>query len=301
MRAGRGQRVSRPRPLARRLQWRLGPLATELERATVPVVDHLGLLGEAPDVIHGHHSLETMAAVAHFPGVSAVFVCHDWAAWHDTPPRHPRIRRYVAVDDTCRDRLLCKHAIAAEKIDVLHNAVDLRRFHARGPLPERPRKALLFSNYVANGPQLRAVKKACAELGITLDAVGLKLGGGTASPETILGKYDLIFAKARCAWEALATGVAVVVCDAGGVGQLVTTAQLEHFRRCNFGRRLLQTPVRVDAVKQQILRYDPVDATEVSRQIRQTASLDLLEHLWNTLQMATRSGQDEAIGDPVSF
>src|SRR5688500_1599792 len=37
----------------------LGDVAAELRRATIPVVDDLTRLGEAPDVIHGHHHLET--------------------------------------------------------------------------------------------------------------------------------------------------------------------------------------------------------------------------------------------------
>lgn len=35
----------------------LGPLADELRRATVPVIDDLSRLGVSPDVIHGHHHL----------------------------------------------------------------------------------------------------------------------------------------------------------------------------------------------------------------------------------------------------
>lgn len=61
----------------------------------------------------------------------------------------------------------------------------------------------------------------------------------------MLGGYDLVFAKARCALEAMAVGCAVVLCDVGGLGPLVTRAQVQHLRRWNFGRRtrLRRAPV----------------------------------------------------------
>src|SRR5215470_13196513 len=56
----------------------LGAVATEIRAATVPVVDDLDAIGVAPDVIHGHHHLETLSALLRFPGVPAIFVCHGW-------------------------------------------------------------------------------------------------------------------------------------------------------------------------------------------------------------------------------
>src|SRR5688572_33299164 len=73
---------------------RLGEIATEIRKTTVPVVDDLGRLARPPDVIHGHHHPQTMAALLRFPGVPAVLFCHDSRARHDAPPPHPRPRRY---------------------------------------------------------------------------------------------------------------------------------------------------------------------------------------------------------------
>src|SRR6186713_2778989 len=65
---------------------RPGTVSDQLRRATVPVVSRLENLAEAPDVIHGHHLLETAAAVLAFPRVPAVFVCHGWFPWQEEPP-----------------------------------------------------------------------------------------------------------------------------------------------------------------------------------------------------------------------
>ena len=52
----------------------LGEVAEELRAAAVPVVDDLERISEPPDIVHGHHHLETMTALQWFPGVPAVFV-----------------------------------------------------------------------------------------------------------------------------------------------------------------------------------------------------------------------------------
>src|SRR5262249_58777228 len=64
-----------------------GELAAELARAGVAVVADLDALGVPPDLIHGNHHPETVTALLRFPGVPAVFVCHDRLAWHSPPPR----------------------------------------------------------------------------------------------------------------------------------------------------------------------------------------------------------------------
>jgi hypothetical protein len=83
-----------------------------------------------------------------------------------------------------------------------------------------------------------------------------------------LGQYDIVFAKARCALEALAVGTAVVLCDQAGVGPMVTTAELERLRRLNFGIRTLQESVDSNTLEKEIGRYDAADAMEVSRRVR---------------------------------
>jgi len=209
-----------------------------------------------------------------FPGVPAVFFCHDWRAWHDAPPRHPRLRRYVPVDATVRDRLLFEHAIPAERIHLRPNAVDLARFAPRGPLPPTPARALLFSNYAREDTHLATVREACGRAGVPLDVIGAGAGRIVAAPEAVLADYDLVFAKGRSALEALAVGAAVVLCDFRGIGPMVTAAELDALRLANFGTRTLQTPLAPEPLLAQIRRYDPRDAAEVTRRIRATAGLD---------------------------
>ena len=246
----------------------LGPTARELRDATVPVIDNLDAISTPPDLIHGQHHVETMAALLRFPNTPAVFFCHGWLPWEETPPKHPRILHFVAVDDTCRDRLVCESGVEEERVSVILNAVDVDQFLPRAPLPPKPARALVFSNGAAH---VDAVREACRRAQLTLDVIGAEAGSVSTRPQDVLGQYDIVFAKARCALEALAVGSAVVLCDTVGVGPMVTTGEVDQLRRLNFGVRTLQGNVDPAVLEKEIARYDAADAAEVSRRIRNGA------------------------------
>jgi hypothetical protein len=227
-------------------------------------------VSEPPDIIHGQHTHETLTALLAFPGVPAVRVHHGW---NDAPPHaFPRILRHVAVDHTVRDRLVSEWGVRPDRIEVLHNFVDPATLPPRGPLPPRPARALVFSNNASH--HLAAVRKACAARGIEVDAVGADVGKVTDRPGDVLGRYDIVFAKARCALEALAVGAAVVLCDRAGVGPMVLPDNFDELRRFNFGLRTLREPVSPDAIARQLARYDPASAAAVSTRVRSEATID---------------------------
>lgn len=276
----------------------LGQAARVLRNATVPVVDNLDAIASPPDLIHGQHHIETMTALLRFPNIPAVFFCHGWLPWEETPPKHPRILRYVAVDDTCRDRLICESGVAEQRVSVILNSVDLQEFVPRAPLPAKPARALVFSNGASESTHLGAVREACRRSGLSIDVVGADSGNVSARPEKLLGQYDIVFAKARCALEALAVGSAVVLCDTTGVGPMVTTNEMDDLRRLNFGVRTLRKGVEPEVLEREIARYDPEDAAEVSRQIRASAGRDpAIEQVIALYHSAIREFEENSVRD----
>jgi hypothetical protein len=252
----------------------LGDIACEIAAAGIPVVDNLRRVPREPDIIHGHHRFETIQALAHFSGACGIFVCHDRLSWHDAPPWYPRILRYVAVDLNCRERLSENRRIPDDRMRVIYNWADTKRFSIRSPLPVFPRRAVVFSNYAGTNTHLQPVQKACEELNIPLDVIGSGTGNSVARPEAIIGEYDLVFAKARCAIEAMASGAAVVLCDTRGLGSMVTSENIGELRPWNFGMRCLKFPLDPARIIQEIKRYyDPDDACAVSTYIRKHATL----------------------------
>ncbi|NEX95393.1 glycosyltransferase family 4 protein, partial [Caulobacter sp. 17J65-9] len=98
------------------------------------VVERLEQLPWRPDVIHGHHNVMTLTALAALPGVPAVHTCHDATAPFDAAPHHPRVRAWLAVDELCRDRLVAD-GVPAGAIRLMPNAVDEARHPPRARLP----------------------------------------------------------------------------------------------------------------------------------------------------------------------
>jgi hypothetical protein len=252
---------------------KLGPIASEVRTAGVAVLDDLRDLAEVPDVIHGHHHYPVMQALLRFPTTPALYVSHDATSRFDEPPIFPRILRYVAVDERCRKRVEQAVGLPKEEIRIIANAVDLNRFQKRKPLPVRPKGAVVFSNYANAQTHLPAVRIACRQLGIPLDVVGSGVGKPTAAPEDVLPHYDIVFAKARCALEAMTVGNAVVLCDFTGAGPIVTTSNFAELRRWNFGAGVLVNPLRAEHLISQIKAYDASDSANVCELARKDADL----------------------------
>ena len=280
---------------------KLGDVAEELRAATIPVIDNLDLLHDAPDVIHGHHHLDAMTALLHFSGVPSIFICHGWIPWEEIPPIFPRILRYIAVDHTCRDRLLIEHGIDEARVRVLLNFVDLNRFQARAPLPERPTRALIFSNQASEQTNVAAIRKACGLHGISVDIIGLGANNVSRRPEDVLGLYDIVFAKARSALEALAAGASVILWDAGKSGPMVTTENFDSLRTLNFGIRALRNSATVDALSREIARFESSDAARVSTRIRAEAGREqALDNLISIYHEVVAEYRSTRLDDPRS-
>jgi hypothetical protein len=253
----------------------VGEVAGDLRAAGVPVFENLSTVTPEPDLVHGQHGDETRAALSRFPDVPGVYVQHDAEAWQDQVPQHPRLLRWVAVDELCRERLLASGA-DANRTSVVANSVDLDRFPRRELLPRRPSRALLFANTARSDTYVPVVRDACAGVGIELDVVGLGVGLVSARPEELLGRYDVVFGKGRAALEALAVGCAVVVLDQRGLAGMVTSQQLPEWRRWNLGRRLLSITHNVERLVEELERYDPRDAALCTDFARTECGLDTM-------------------------
>ncbi|CBE67979.1 MAG: glycosyltransferase family 4 protein [Candidatus Methylomirabilis oxygeniifera] len=248
----------------------LGPIAAELRNASIPVVTDLNDITRPIDIVHGHHLPTTVAAMARFPETPAIFVCHDFTAWYDSPPQFPAIRRYVAVDETVYDRLTLESGIPTDKVCVLLNAVDINRFAPKESLPPQPRRALAFAK---NQGHIAVIQAACAQRGIRLDVIGYSVGRIVDEPEQIIQGYDVVFSSALSAMEAMACGRAVVVCDGRGLAGMCDVQRFADWRRLNFGLRTLRQPLTLQAIGTEIDCYDAAQAAEVTARLRAEGGL----------------------------
>ena len=248
-----------------------GPTADSLRADGFQVITNLASLTSAPEVIQSNQTYPLLEVVGRFPSIPAISICHDATVWFNEPIDLPSIRRHVAVDLACRARIVDRFVHLGEQVEILHNAVDLDRFQSRPPLPARPRRALILakqSNY------LDAVRSACLQRGIDVDAFGPAVGNEIDNLPSLLGDYDLVFATARSALEAMAVGCAVIVIDGRGLAGLVTRDVVPLWHQNNFGLRLLSRPILPESIAAEADRYDPMDARFVSAFIRKHSSLD---------------------------
>ena len=249
-----------------------GAVAAEIEQAGIHVANSVNDLRSKPDLIHGQHFQPTMDAIIEFPDVPVVYVLRDRTFPGDVPPKLNQVVKYVAVDYNCLDRLVIDNDIPDFKTMVIYNCVDTERFKMRSHIARKPQHAVIFSNYARKDNFYKPIREACDQMGIRLDVIGMGFGNELRDPENFLPKYDLVFAKAKAAMEALATGAGVILCDDRGLGEFVTSEKFQHFRKFNFGMKTLTRPVEVSLLKAEIDRYNAGEISRTSEMIREAAS-----------------------------
>jgi hypothetical protein len=253
--------------------WLKGKASRELVDAGIEVVDNLWRVRDRPDIIHGHHRPLVRGALLRFPDVPAVAFCHNHGDPWDAPAPDPQIYRYFGVSRLCVEHLLNVGAPAAAT-ELRTNFVDLSRLPPRPLLPARPARALVFSNYASGATHLPAIEEACRRMNLALDVIGRGVGRSADRPELLLDRYDLVFAKAKAAMEAMAVGTAVVLCDFGGLGPMVTSGEFDRLRPLNFGLEALEYPLTAEAVLREVGKYDSIDAGRVRDLVRSTCGLE---------------------------
>lgn len=273
----------------------LGEVADEIRSATVPVIGSLEALGEAPDIIHAHHNYEAVAAIMRFPHIPAVSFCHGWTPFEEKPLRFPQVRRYVAVSEVCRERLIAEGGIPARRVELLPNFFDGKLFPRRAPLPRAPRLAVSFSNGIGQDSGLSLMRNACRRCAIQLDSIGKASGRTESHPGKALAKYDIVFARGRCAIEAMAVGAAVVLCDVGRLGPMVASGNFWKLRSMNFALRSLSEPFTENGLTEAIRTYDASDAEAVSAIVRRECEMQgavdrLLAIYENAIEEARQEG-----------
>src|SRR5258708_13091025 len=99
----------------------LGPVADELRAATIPVIQTLDALGDAPDIIHGQHHYDALSAMLWFPETPAIYYCHGWLPQEESTLRFPQILAYVPVDQPLPAPVLAGARIHANAIQPIPN------------------------------------------------------------------------------------------------------------------------------------------------------------------------------------
>lgn len=253
---------------------RTGRIANIMIASGVWVRDRLADIPWVPDIIHGQHHLQTMAALAKFQETPAVSYCHGVLPWVERPPVHPRIGRYLMMCEWLVPRTAPEYGIPPEKVVVLPNFVNLTRFTRVRTPPARPLRAALFGGSL-QPEDVSKLEAACAKASLALDKIGYNHRNPLDRPEIFLQGYDVVFAIGRCALEALACGCAVIPVMPGQAGALITPATLSQYAFSNFSPRYFVTANQISEewLIEQLGQYRPDDVLAVTTMVRERQSL----------------------------
>lgn len=241
------------------------------ERGMIPTTDSLDDLPFRPDVIHGQHHLQTMAATAVLHGIPAIYHCHG-AVWRECPPLFPRIYHYLAVSRTLANRMIIEMNLDPADVSVLLNTLEVGRFNEVRALPEVPARALFYNKmHGPDSPVVGAIREAASRVGIELDCVGRHFERMISDPERVLPTYDIVFASGRSAIDALAAGCAVVVLGRTSCGEMVVPENYGRLREVNFAIAVNSPPSSADMIEKELRRYSAVECGLVSRRLREEA------------------------------
>lgn len=254
-----------------------GALAAEIRAMGIEVVENLDRLQLQPDIIHGHHIIPLFDALHHWPSIPAIYVCHDFTAWHDEPIYHPNIIKYIGVGRLTQSRIHQALNICSDQILLVHNSFNESLFKQIRSLPSKPLSCLVYSKY----PQIdQVILPVCKRLGLQVDVAGSGFGQPVSAPENILSQYDIIFASGMGAIEALASGAAVILCDGRGAFGMITTSNYKYAQEHNFGLKILDLELSPEFVEDNINNYNREDAELVSKLVREESQWKNKVFVW---------------------
>ncbi len=256
---------------------KLGAVAEELVKAGIEVVSDPCALTYTPDLIHAHHYIATAPALFAYPQTPAVFICHGFLPWPETPLiAFRQIRRYIAVDGASRERLMTDLGLEEGEIQIIQNGVDTHRFYPKSPLATntaRCQRALVFSNQVQD-TSIGVLRTACENNDISLDVCGGAVNDPVSTPEAILGDYGLVFAKGRAAMEAMACGALVILADYGRWGGAVSASNFDALHVKNFGLRAITRELDVTAITDEIAKLNWSEGEVLAGLVKERATLE---------------------------
>jgi hypothetical protein len=249
---------------------RPGDLAKIIFPSGVWVKSQLGEIPWEPDIIHGQHHLQAVAALSYFVNAPAIYYCHGARPWAEQAPLHPRIRNYVMICNWMVTPNATEFGIPRDRMTVIPNFVNMTRFSRVRKPADRPRRALLFGNKGFRASELSRLERTCQDQDISLDKVGYPYGNPQERPEAFLPDYDLVFAIGRCAVEAIACGCAVIPIVPGQAGQLVTMENFQDWVSSNFSPIYGTCATQIDAewLKSELANYSPATTALVCAKLR---------------------------------
>lgn len=204
----------------------------------VPVTNDLGaLLGRSFDLAHVQHSTCLVDVREAFPRLPVVFSSLGVLPFLEQPPPFEcGIARYLAISEEVGGNLVAQGA-PTDRIDIIRNLVNERRFAPTEPIRVRPERILVVS-YRMEEARRMMLRSAARLVGASIRFVGG--ANETLSQDQLavaINATDVVVSLGRGVVEAMLCGRVPLVFDVHGGDGLVTPDNLDQLGSCNFSGR----------------------------------------------------------------
>ena len=244
----------------------LGPMAEHIERSGIPVAHRETELPPACDVVLANDAIACATLAGRYPGARMVHVAHSDLHDHQLPLLAAGlVDAVVVMSDRVAERI---GALALDAPIVrLRQPIDTERFALGGPIAERPRRALILSNYLGDRRR-RVLEEAWGAAGVELVQVGTP-----AQPlfevAPAIRDADIVVGKARATLEAMSCGRAAYVFDTFGGDGWVTPDNYAALEADNFAGHATPLPRTPEDLLSDLAGYSP-DMGWINRELAVT-------------------------------
>src|SRR5215218_5107542 len=223
------------------------------------------------------------------PAIPQVFVAHSELFDAQLPPQMPGICTAVVVMSERVERRV--RALAnAPPIVRLRQPIDTERFAARETIRERPRRAVVLSNYLY-GERLALLRAAWEPEGVELIPIGVE-ASPSDEPELLIGDADVVVGKGRAVLEGMSCGRAAYLFDMAGYDGWVTPAIYSSLEADGFAGQATGRAATVNAMRADIADYKP-QMGAANRDLV-TANHSLRRHAEQLVEMLAGAGAGPA-------
>jgi len=212
----------------------MGFMAEKVKKSGIPITDKLEDFKNINfDVIHAHHNITAILVRAAFPEVPMIFMAHGILPQLDNPPEIDiGIDKYVAASRGVAKHLTKNHGVPSDKIEIVGNFIDFKKFFSKKEPAIIPKKLLFLSNHNDKNV-IKVIKNSCRELRIEYIKVGL-LDNPRENVEDYINEADIVVTLGRGALEAMACERNVIVYDMNGGDGIVTPENFFELSDKNF-------------------------------------------------------------------
>jgi hypothetical protein len=201
------------------------------------------------------HDLSMAATLAErYPDARRVYVVHADGWDLQLPPLVPGVVDAVVA---CSDRLAARVRALPLEVPIvrLREPIDTDGVLFPKQLPERPRRALILSNYL-QGPRRRLLVDAWESAGVECTQAGTPTSV-VLDPWSTFEAADIVVGKARAALEAMCAGCAVYVYDQYGGDGWVTPETYPAFEADQFAGQATGRPRLATDLVADLAAYTP--------------------------------------------